>query len=298
MAIFMMIGWLLYKKGKITKEGSASLAQLLINVIIPATMINSFAVEKTPEKMKEFWICLFLSLGIQLIALLIARIIFAKKPIPQFAAAFSNAGFIGIPLIQACFGDHAVFYLVWLLIILNVFQWTYGSMLILESVPERGAEERPSLQSLLLSPIIIAAVLGAVVFVTGAGGRLPSLISGTIGSLSQLNGPIAMIVLGVYLAQSDLLHALTDRTLLITCAVRLIVIPAVFAVFLGFIPVNPEIRMALYIAGAAPAGANVAVYSQLYHADYASACRIVTLSTILSIVVLPVMIAFASLLIH
>ena len=298
MAVFMLIGYLLYKKGKITKEGSASMAQLLVNVIIPTTMITSFAVEKTPQKMREFWICLALTVGVQAIALVISRLLFQKKPIQQFAAAFSNAGFIGIPLIQACFGTEAVFYLVWYLIILNVLQWTYGSKLIVSSVEGAEKPSVPSLKNLLLSPIILAAAIGTIVFVTGAGGRLPSLVRGTLESLSVMNGPLAMIVLGVYLAQSDLLRSLTDKTLILTCLVRLVVIPAVLVLFLGFLPVDPTLRMAVFIAGATPAGANVAVYAQIYGADYPGACRIVTLSTILSIVILPVMIAFASVLIH
>lgn len=297
MAIFMLIGYLLYKKGKITKEGSGALASLLVWVVIPVTLINSFAVEKTPEKMKLFWITLLIGAAVELISLLIARLFFPRKPIHQFAAAFSNAGYIGIPLIEACFGPEAVFYMVWMILILNILQWTYGVFIIVKG-SDTAEKISVSPKSMLLSPIVIAAAAGILIFVTGVGNHLPSIIDGCLDNLAAINGPIAMMVLGVYLAQTNLLEGLKDSSLWMVSLVRLLIIPAVLIAVMSFIPVDPIVRMTILIAGSAPAGANVAVYSQVYHADYTGACRIVTLTTILSIVVLPLVIAVAGNFIH
>ena len=281
MGLYMLIGVALFRFHKITEEGSRSIATLLLWMVIPSTIIDSFCVSFSAQKLSLLGVSCLLGFLCLMVALLIARILFHKKPIEQFAATFSNAGFIGIPLIRASLGNEAVFYLVGMIILLNLMQWTYGVSIL------RGERGRVSLRQFLLNPVSVSAVIGLILFFTGIGSRLPRMLSGCISGIAALNAPLAMLVLGVYLAQTELRTLCTSRKLYLVSGVRLLLIPLVTMLILHFIPVDPLIRKTLLIATAAPAGANTAIYAQVHGADYRHACQTVTQSTVLSIGTLP-----------
>lgn len=281
MALYMAMGYLLYTGKKISAEGSKSIAAILLWLVIPAVIINSFCVELTVEKLNQLAVSTALG-GISLVAAIgIARMFFKGSPVDNFAAAFSNAGFMGIPLIKACFGDDAVFYLVGFVAFLNVMQWTYGT-----SVLSRR-NERMGWKQILLNPISVGLFVGLAVFLTGFGTRLPQVVQSTIKGISGLNAPLAMLVLGGYLGQSNPVAMLINRKLYKISAVRLLIIPVVTATVLWLIPTGTDIRLTILAAACAPVGSNVAVYAQIYGEDYPYACQTVALSTLLSIVTMP-----------
>lgn len=290
MAIYMLVGFALFKGGKITKEGSKSLANLLVWLIIPAVIVNSFCVEPSMEKLRALGLSALLAAAALAVSAAIAHFAFRKSPIDNFAAAFSNCGFMGIPLVRAGFGDEAVFLLVGFVVLLNLLQWTYGAALL------KGEKEAVSLKGVLLNPITVGTAAGLLLFVTGLGSRLPGVLSGAIGGLAALNSPVAMLVLGVYMAQTSLKETAMSPRLYALSAVRLILIPAVTLALLTPLPVDLTMKYVILLGASAPVGANVAVYAQLYGKDYSYACKTVVLSTVLSILTLPVLAAAAGLL--
>ena len=114
------LGFALYRGGKISKEGSKALANILIYLALPATIINGFLVERTPE---HLWGILWSGLVAAVLLLLsaaVSRLVFRKDPVAAFAGAFSNPGFFGIPLIIASAGQEAVFYVACFIGLLNI----------------------------------------------------------------------------------------------------------------------------------------------------------------------------------
>jgi hypothetical protein len=145
---------------------------------------------------------------------------------------------------------------------------------------------------------MVTGVVGVALCAAGLGSSLPSICTGLISGAAALNAPLAMIVLGVYLAQVRLDHLVASGKLYLISAVRLLLIPCLTIPFVALLPGGSTLKMALMIAAAAPVGANVAIYAQLYGCDYTYACETVTQSTVLSIVTLPMVTALASLLIR
>ncbi len=292
MSLYMLIGYLLYRGKKVDVAGSRSIAAMLVWVVIPATIIKSCLVPYSSQRLLQMGQCFLLAAAVLGFAMLAARLCFRRDAVAQFSAAFSNAGFIGIPLVQASLGDEAVFYLIGILILLNLLQWTYGAGLL------KGERVRLSARNILLNPVMIAAIIGIGLFASGLGTVLPDFCTGMISGVAALNAPLAMIVLGVYLAQTELKELLTSARLYAVSAVRLLLIPCLTIPVLLFLPGTGSMKMALMIAAAAPVGANVAVYSQLYDTDYAYACETVTQSTVFSIVTLPLICVLAGLFIR
>lgn len=287
MAIYMLVGFALFKGGKITKEGSKSLANLLLWLVIPAVIVNSFCVEFSLERLAALGLSALLAAAALALSILISRLIYKNRPVDNFAAAFSNCGFMGIPLVRAGFGDEAVFLLVGFVVLLNLLQWTYGAALL------RGERKALGPRELLLNPITIGTLTGLLLFVTGLGARLPGVVSGAVSGIAALNSPVAMLVLGVYMAQTSLRETFLSPKLYGLGAVRLLLIPAVTLLLVTIAPVDATMKYVILIGAAAPVGANVAVYAQLYGKDYSYACQTVVLSTLLSIVTLPAMAALA-----
>lgn len=294
MFLYMIFGFVLFKGKKISKEGSANMATLLVWLIIPVVVVKSFCVEPTKERIVGLLLSIAAAVAAQGISMLMSHLFFKKRPIDNFAAAFSNAGFIGIPLVRATVGDEAVFYIAFFVAILNILQWIYGIAVITE-------KKMTVSKSTLVHPLILGTVLGLVLFFTGLGAKLPTVVSSTLSGISALNAPLAMLIMGVYLAQADMKSLWIDKHLYLLSLVRLVLIPVLTLLLLWgmqlLIPaLNATIVLALLIAAIAPVGANVAVYAQLHNKDYVYASKTVVISTLLSLVTMPLIVLLAQLL--
>lgn len=290
MGLYMLMGLVLFRTGKLAREGSRCLATMLLWLILPVVIIRSFLKPFSMESLSALGVSFLLGGVSYFVAMGISWLIFKAKPLDCFSCAFSNVGFMGVPLVTASFGAEAVFYLCGLVVFVNVFQWTWGAGLL------RKDRKALSLRSLLLNPMFMATAIGLVLFVTGLGNRLPSVVTGALDGVAALNGPLAMMVLGVYLAQTKPKSLVIRPQLYWTSVVRLLVIPAVTLLVLAVMPGSAEARMVVLMGAAAPVGSNVAVYAQLYDSDYAYACQTVAHSTVLSILTIPLLMQLAHLL--
>ena len=284
---YMAAGYLLFRARLITREGSASMANLLLYLIIPVVLIRSFQVDYTPEKAAQLLSSSFAAVVLLLAAMLVSHLCFRRRPIDDFGTAFSNAGFMGFPLITALLGSEFIFPVAGFVALINALQWTYGQYLL------SGDRSDLSLKKIVRSPIILAFLLGLLLFFCRV--KLPTLIADAFGSISAMNAPLAMIVLGVYLAQLDVKKALRDRYLYLAAAVRLVLIPLLSYLLLALVlpGLTAAMKTALFIAAMAPVGSNVAVYAQKQGKDYSYAVGLVCLSTVFSVLTMPLLILLA-----
>ena len=282
MFVYMAIGGLMFRKGLITKEGSKSLANLLLYVVLPCVVVKSFCVPRTSERMNGLIVSFLAALVILLLAMAVSHWLFRKEPLDDFGAAFSNAGFMGFPLVAAVQGSEAIFYAAGFVALLNALQWTYGQSII------SGDPGYRSPKAVLKSPLVLSLILGVAIFCLEV--PVPAIASDLLSALSALNGPLAMVILGTYLAQTRLKLLFDDPHLYFVAVVRLVVIPLLSALVLKVLPDGyASIGTTLLIVAAAPIGSNVAVYAQKLGKDYSYAVRSVCLSTLLSVFTLPLL---------
>lgn len=276
------VGYLLFKAGKISGEGSRTLGNILIYVSLPAVIINGFLVERTPEHVSGILLSMAGALALILLSVLISHFIFRNNPIGAFAAAFSNPGFFGIPLVIASLGREYVFYAACFIAFLNIGQWTYGVSRLTGQPLRQGF----ALKKLIRAPFVIAITAGLLLFATQL--PLPGILRDGLSAAAGLNTPLAMFTVGIYLAQTDLKKMLKDRSLYAVSAVRLLLIPLAALGILSLFPVNLNgMKTVLLIAAACPVGSNVAVYAQLHGKDYPYAVETVVISTALSLATIP-----------
>ena len=284
------IGFLLFKSGKISLEGSKTLGNILIYASLPAVIINGFLVDRTPEHVMGILWSTVGALVLLLVSVLISHLLFKKDGVGAFAGAFSNPGFFGMPLMIASVGQGSVFYAASFIAFLNIGQWTYGVSRLNGQPLMEGLQAK----KLIRAPFVIAILVGLILFVTQL--PLPDVIRNCISTAAGLNTPLAMFVVGVYLAQTDMLRMIHRKELYLISAVRLLVIPIVSLLLLSLLPSSMlEMKTVLLIAVACPVGSNVAVYAQLHGKDYSYAVETVIISTILSIVTIPLVIYLSAL---
>lgn len=286
MFLLIAVGMLLVKKGFLSEQGGKDLGAILLRVVIPCVVVKSYITEYTPERAVDLGISAAMALVALAVAMAVSFLVFGtRKRIENFGAAFCNVGFIGIPLVQAALGEGAVFYLVSFIALLNIMQWTYGIVIM------TGNRDAIRLKSISSNPVVLAFILGLLIFFLRV--PVPQVIVSTLSSIAAMNTPLAMIILGTYLAKMTVKEMVTGTSAYLCAFLRLIVIPAATLFVLWLIPgVKTEIKQVILIACCTPVGSNIAIFAKQYDRDYKLSVVTVCLSTLLCIITVPVFCTF------
>ena len=290
MALLMAVGIYLSRKGFLSPQGTKDLGAILLRIIIPCVIVKSYITTYSRERLLELALSAGLALVAFILAMGIAYLVYGKRRrIENFASAFCNAGFIGIPLAQAVIGDEGVFYMAASVALLNLFQWTYGVYIMTDR------RDSISAKTIAKNPVVIAIVIGIALFLSRL--PVPGIVTSTLGYIAGMNTPVAMILMGTYMAKLPW-RKLLDKRAYGCVLLRLVVIPAVVLAVFWALPIsNQNVALAAYLAVATPVGANICVFAQQYDCDYEFSVVTVCLSTVLSIVTVPLMVSLAQMVI-
>ena len=290
MALLMAVGIYLSRKGFLSPQGTKDLGAILLRIIIPCVIVKSYITTYSRERLLELALSAGLALVAFILAMGIAYLVYGKRRrIENFSSAFCNAGFIGIPLAQAVIGDEGVFYMAASVALLNLFQWTYGVYIMTDR------RDSISAKTIAKNPVVIAIVIGIALFLSRL--PVPGIVTSTLGYIAGMNTPVAMILMGTYMAKLPW-RKLLDKRAYGCVLFRLVIIPAVVLLVFWVLPIsNQNVALAAYLAAATPVGANICVFAQQYDCDYEFSVVTVCLSTVLSIVTVPLMVSLAQMVI-
>lgn len=287
MLLLMGIGMALTRAGWMDDAFTKKLGAILLNVVTPCTVLNGFLDPPEGATVADLGVALAASVIMICVSVAIGLACYGpKRGIDAFATTFSNCGFIGIPLVSAVYGSGAMLYLAAFIAVFNIAMFTYGEWLLTKDAT------MVSPRSVATNPVVIACLLGIAIFVLGI--RLPVIIADAVADLADANTAVAMLILGSYLAKLDLRSLVDDRTVWATVGMRNVVCPlAIIAALRLFgMPAN-AIVLSTFIAAAAPSAGNTALFAQQFDLDYERAVKIVCLSTVISVITLPIMFGLA-----
>lgn len=289
MFIILIAGVIAYKTKLVTKEGNSVLSNLLLLIVNPLVIFMGFQMEFTNELFMRLWISIGFAVISHIIAIIISYMFIKNKvedfEIERISAIYSNCGFIGIPIINALFGQEGVFYLASYIAVFNILLWTQGYMLM------TGKTEKKVIVKGILSPCVIAAVLGIICFCFKL--KLFDEASEAFEHICNMNTPLAMIVAGVTMAQSKVLRALKNKRLYFVCFLKLLVIPIVCAFVLNLFKADKVLTMTSIIEIACPVGASGTMFAIRYNRNAVYASELYVISTLFSAISLPAVIALA-----
>ena len=279
MLIMIAVGYFITKKGMLTDRGAAEITALLIWIVTPCLIVDSLLGSGGSLQAYELLLAvgisalaIFLSIGVSLVS-------FRKEPperrkVLRFATIFSNAGFMGIPLVQGIVGERGVVYGSFFIAVFNVICWTYGYRMM-----SGGA--KVSLRTVLLNPGIIGLAVGLPLYFLGL--QLPAVLAEPVGFFSDLNTPLAMLIIGSYIAKVDLHSFVSDMA------------PALFLACLLLLRPEPVLLVTSVIQASAPVAANTVLFAVQYGGDSQLASKTVAVSTVLSILTIPLFTILAQL---
>ena len=293
MLILITIGIVCSKTKIISKESNKDLSKFVLQVVNPVMIFMSYQTDYKPELVKNLLLTFVLSLGAYAVTILLAYLLIPSKKgreteLERFSAIYSNCGFMGIPLVNALFGMEGVFYLTAFITVFNLIVWTHGIILI------SGEKSMKNIVKVLYSPTIIAIVLGIITFFLQI--RLHEVPAKALEFISQLNTPMAMIVSGVTMAETNVLKLLKKGGIYYICFLRLLLIPAILAALLSPLGISEKVRLTVIVAASAPPAAMCTLQCIRYGRNSVYASEIFTAGTILSVLTLPLVVEFTELL--
>ncbi|GAF41896.1 auxin efflux carrier [Agrilactobacillus composti DSM 18527 = JCM 14202] len=292
MFCLMLVGVLINKLGFMKPQTSTDLTNILLYFVSPCLIIGAFQQQYSPNRMKML---LLVAAGIgifYIVSILLAKLLFGRmadanlRRIAQYGSIYSNAGFMGVPLISALFGSNGVFFAVAFLAGFNIFSWTHGISLF---TPKKAGHPLDNLKEIVLNPNIIAIVVGLVIFMTSF--KLPSIPNQIVHYVASINTPLSMIVIGNSLADIKLTKQLVDKHLWLALIARNLLFPLAAILALHLLGVTGVALYTTVIMAACPVAGVVVLFTLKIHGDASPAVALMSLSTILSLVTIPLVFA-------
>ena len=307
--LFVLMGFgAVMRKAKFFRGNAIDgIVNVLILVVTPCLIVDVFQRPFDPSKLRGLGCAFALAVLIHVALIGLSRFAVrhrdedVRRPL-RLAAVFPNAGFMGIPLEQAILGDAGVFYGVVYIVVFNLFIWSWGYHLMKSEeckVKSKAKGSRKvfhfSLFTLhsVLNPGTVGLALGAPLFFLSV--KLPEVIGAPIHHMANLNTPLAMIVIGYALAGAEFRKVLRTGAVYVATVVRLVACPllAIAALYPFRDALDRNMMLAMVIAASAPVAAMVSMFAAKYGRDVDVSVAVVSGTTLLSILTMPVVIALA-----
>lgn len=289
--VYMMIGYFCFRRGLLDRGASKVMSFLVLNIASPALVISG-TVNRSGEiaggellKTVVIAVCLFA--GLILIAFVLP--LFLRIPKENWGTyrlmtIFSNIGFMGFPVVQAMLGSEALLHAAIFLIPYNLLIYTYG---IYELTKDQGEGSGVGFAwRKMINVGVISCFIAIGLYLLNR--EVPQFLKETVSGLGNLTAPLSMIVIGIALAQFPLKSLFTDGKLLLFTGIKLIVLPLIGMMILKQFTDNSLLLGVSMVMMSTPVGSMTAMMAEQYGGDTELTSKGVALSTLLSVVTIPI----------
>lgn len=287
----VLLGAVGVKCGVITDRDSKFLSNFVMKLLLPCTMLASASVEGGRAIVVQMGQG-FLLMGALYVVSTGACVLLGRArgytrgqtAVLVGAAAMPNCGFVGIPLASAVLGaELGLVYATAAMASYNVWFFTYVTQLFRPG-------EKMQLKS-LVTPTNLATLAMVALLATGI--RLPAPVQSFCSAVGGCTTPLALIIVGVMLANSDLKALFVRPFLYMTTLLRGIVFPLVFMLGLWLLPLDRTMCLGLAVIASCPAGSLAAVLAKQSGMEEELASQAVAQSTLFMLVTVPLMLLAA-----
>ncbi len=285
----MVTGFVAKKRNIINDETTNKLSEILLRITLPAMIIFSYNQEFSKDLLTKGGIMLVYSLVIHVFGILLGNIIYWKYPddiknVLKFVTIYSNCGYMGLPVLEALYGQIGIFYASTYITIFNIFTWTNGVMIF------TGKRDIKSMKKALINPGIIAVFIGLFIFIFSI--KLPYPVAKTLEMFGTMTTPLSMLIIGALIANMDFKKLFSGLALYYVTAIRLIILPLLVLIAMKILGITDTMLLGTCVTTAAmPAAANTSIFAERYNGNSALASRIVAFSTIASMITIPIILS-------
>ena len=290
--LFLMIfmGYLIVKTGLVRDDDSKVLSKIILYLIVPCVIISAFQVDYTTDTVKGLLIAFAASVMTQVILLVVISVagkLLHLNEVEVASVYYSNSGNLIVPIVTFILGQEWVLYGCVFMSVQLVFLWTHCKKII-------SREASYDWKKIILNINMISIFIGVILFFTKI--RLPEIIGNTLASVGTMIGPASMIVTGMLFAGMNLKQIFANKRVYFITFLRLIAVPLIALVLIklsnlaSFSADGNKIMLIVFLAIITPSASTVTQMCQVYGNDsrYASAINVMT--TLLSIITMPVMV--------
>ncbi len=291
MLVYMVIGFALCKCKKAEVSHAKSLSAILIYILGPSMIINSFlGLEYSNENIIQIGIYFIVSLLVQVFFFGILYIVFHRKykdskyRILTVGAVLGNVGFLGMPVIASVFPGVPIVlvYSSINVMSMNLIVFTIGTFMITND------KKFISVKNAIFNPTTIAIIISLPLFIFGI--HFPDAIESGVGLLGKMVTPICMLILGMRLSEAKLKAIFTRPFVYATCLLKLVIFPVVAFLLVNWIPgISVFCKTTVVVLAMTPSGAIIQSLSELYECEQEFAANVVLLTTIISVLTIPMM---------
>lgn len=285
MLCLILVGAALFKAKILTEKGTKDMSGILLTIVTPCVLIQAYQIDADMSAIKSIGKAFLFSIVLHICFIVISYLVsfFRKdknlRKIEIFTSVYSNCGFMGIPLLSAALGEKGVLFGSAYLAVFNVLAWTHGLLLYGEDM------KLLSIKNLVKNPGIIGTLLALLLFFLKI--KLSGFLSASVGYIADLNTPLAMILLGAYLARCNFISAFKQSSLYAVAAMRLMLLPTIGIFVLKLMHAEPIIAASLALSAACPCATIAALFAEKFDIDTGLPSQIVSVTTILSVATLP-----------
>ncbi len=288
---YMMIGFALSKCKMVVVSHAKSMSAILIYILGPAMIINSFlGLEYSKDSIARIGKFFLVSLFVQIVFFVILYLVLhrryedSKYRIMSIGAVLGNVGFLGMPVVASVFPDNPIVlvYSSVNVMTMNLIVFTIGTYMITND------KKYISFKNAIANPTTIAILISLPIFISGV--HFPEEIEGAIALLGKMVTPMCMLILGIRLSQANLREIFSRLFVYVTCALKLIVFPIVVFLLVRWMPGIDEVsKTTVVVLAMMPAGAIIESLAELYECQQEFSANVVLLTTILSVITIPLM---------
>ena len=289
--LLLVLGFVLFKCHIFDEYTNKKISALIVNVASPMLIISSIAGVEGNNKSIVFLMIgagILMYIGFIILGKIINRIFpFPKKdwPVYECMVVFANTGFMGYPVLLDVFGQEAVFYASLIHMAFNFFVYTYAIMCL-----TKGDDSEFKLNfKQLLTPGIILIFVGIFIYLFDI--QLPSVLMDTINSVGSLTAPLSMMMIGSSLAVYPIKDSFTDWRSYVFAFVRLMIVPFVTMIMCRLLHIDAYYANITIITNAMPVGSMVLMLATQYNANVKIVTRNTVVSTLLSVITIPIVVA-------
>ena len=281
--ILILTGCVLARLKLLNAQFRNYLTDFVINFILPCNIIKSFMMEFNAQIMRDCLAVCIVSAVTQVLTLWMGKVLYRhadekKRPSLQYATMVSNAGFLGNPIVEGLYGAQGLLYASIYLIPQRIMMWSAGITCF------TGSRGKGVLKKVLTHPCIVAVGIGLVLMVTQL--QLPGWLDKPLSLAAGCNTALSLIVIGGILAEVDP-RRMISKTALHFCAVRLVVIPLIVLAGCRCVGFDQLVVETSTVLAGMPAPLIMAIMASKYGSDEKFAVSLVFLSTIFSMITIP-----------
>jgi len=299
-SVILMIGlgFALAKRGWFEGKSSALLSRLVVSVALPAYMISNLMSGYDKDELLSMLPGLPVPFAVMLASFAIAAGLAALFRIAPgrrgtFASMFalSNTIFIGLPVNLLLFGDASLSYVLLYYIANTTLFWTLGSYGIGRDGAIRSGKPKPALFSTeglkrIFSPPLVAFLAAVAMILIGT--QLPKSIMDFCKTIGAMTTPLSMLFIGIVIARVEWRKIKFEKDYLLILAGRFIIAPCILILLVRFRDFPLLMKQVFLVQATMPVMTQTPILAEAYGADAEYAGIGTSLTTVLSMVTIPV----------